>query len=116
MQEQKRVRNDEAQGFEMGRELTEDELAMVCGGTGNAGNAPNTSTGNTSSLGNLTNLSQLGNELTGQITSQLSGLLGTTPAPATSSNQNNAATNGLSQLSNIPGLAPLQNLLGGLGL
>lgn len=114
MQEQKSVRNDKAQEFEMGRELTEEELATICGGVGNGPSVPDTSMGNLGSLGNLGNLSQLGNELTGQLGGQLGGLLGA--SPSTGSNQNNAAANGIPTLSSLPGMSSLQNILGGLGL
>lgn len=114
MHKQERVHNGEARGFDIGRELTEDELAGVFGGVGSSPSTPNTNAGNANSLGNLAGLGQLSNELTGQLTNELGGLLGT--APQTSSNQDNASQNLVPNLSSLPGVAPLQNLLGGLGL
>jgi hypothetical protein len=114
MHKQESVHNGEARGFDIGRELTEDELAGVFGGVGSNPSTPNTNAGNANSLGNLAGLGQLSNELTGQLTNELGGLLGT--APQTGSNQDNASQNLVPNLSSLPGMAPLQNLLGGLGL
>ena len=114
MHKQESVHNGEARGFDIGRELTEDELAGVFGGVGSSPSTPATNTGSSNSMGNLAGLGQLGNEITGQLTNELGGLLST--APQTSSNQNNASQNLAPNLSSLPGMAPLQNLLGGLGL
>lgn len=116
MQKQNRVHSDEAQGLEMGRELTEAELATVCGGAG-GGNTSNM--GNLGGLGNPAGLgslgSDLGNQLSGQIGSQVASLLGNSAgslsSPAGPSNQTSSAP----AMGSFPAIGSLQNILGSLG-
>lgn len=105
MQQQKRVRSDETQGSEPGRELTEDELAAISGG-GNPGVPGNLG------LENLANLVGLGNSI-----APLSGHLNITPTKHAATHA--PASTGTSPTTGIPGLGglglgTLSNLAGGL--
>jgi len=113
MQKQNRVHSDEAQGFEMGRELTETELATVCGGAGG---------GNTSNMGNLGGLGSLGGDLGSQLGGLLGNNAGSLGSPAGPSNPTSNAPAGPSNqpsstpaIGNLTGLESLQNILGSLG-
>jgi hypothetical protein len=110
MQKQNRVHSDEAQGLEMGRELTEAELATVCGGAGG---------GNTSNMGNLGGLgslgSDLGSQLSSQIGSQVASLLGNSVgSPGNAAGPSNQ-TSGAPASGSFPAIGSLQNILGSLG-
>lgn len=82
MQQHIRIRGVEAPESKMGRELAEEELAAICGGTGSG-------TGTSNGLGNVAGFGSLGSafgNLGGELGSQFNGLLGGgSTVPATTS-------------------------------
>jgi hypothetical protein len=56
MLQQKKVRNAETLSAEVGRELMEDELAAICGGSKGSGNSTGADFENPYGLSNLANL------------------------------------------------------------
>ena len=89
MKPQKNVRVEGMLERIEGRELLEDELAVICGGQSSA------SSSNSVGFGSIPNLSSLANLLNGQ------------KSPQTSKNDTN-------NLGNFPGFGSLTNLTGGL--
>lgn len=92
MLHQKSVRAEANRGVEMGRELMEDELAAICGGSANASDPSETGFGSAPGLSDLTNLLN--------------------PQGGATSPKNSASKN-----SNFPGLdnlGPLSGLTSGL--
>ncbi len=56
MLQQRKVRNAETPGVEVGRELLEDELAAICGGSQSSGNSTGTDFEDPYGLSTLANL------------------------------------------------------------
>ncbi len=110
MQQRIKVRSDEVPGPEMGRELAEEELAGIRGGTDAGGGA------NPFDLGGITGFSELGGTFGGLgsglgslVGNQLNNLMGgslVTPAIA-----GTGASSGSPTLNNVPVLGNLGSLI-----